>query len=112
MRRFDPDGADAVLAFAGGDALERALDTLKRSGRLAYPNGVEPVPRKRRGITVIPYDGVSGVREFERLNRAVQAVKLKVPIAETFPLANAAKAHERLPEGPVLGKIVLRIEKP
>jgi NADPH:quinone reductase-like Zn-dependent oxidoreductase len=111
VRRFDPDGADAVLAFAGGDALERALDALKRGGRLAYPNGVEPVPRKRRGIKVIPYDGISGVREFERLNRAVQA-KLKVPIAEAFPLANAAKAHERLSEGPVLGKIVLRIEKP
>jgi NADPH:quinone reductase len=112
VRRFDPDGADAVLAFAGGDALEGALGALKRSGRLAYPNGVAPVPRKRRGIKVIPYDGISGVREFERLNRAVQAAKLKVPISEAFPLANAAKAHERLSEGPVLGKSVLRIEKP
>jgi NADPH2:quinone reductase len=112
VRRFDPDGADAVLAFVGGDALERALDALKRSGRLAYPNGVEPVPRKRRGIKVTPYDGISGKREFEPLNRAVQAAKLKVPIAEAFPLAKAAKAHERLGEGPVLGKIVLRIQKP
>jgi NADPH:quinone reductase-like Zn-dependent oxidoreductase len=42
----------------------------------------------------------------------VQSAKLKVPIAEAFPLSHAAKAHERLAEGPVLGKIVLRIEKP
>jgi NADPH:quinone reductase-like Zn-dependent oxidoreductase len=112
VRRFDPDGADAVLALVGGDALERALDALKRSGRLAYPNGVEPVPRKRRGIKVTPYDGISGKREFERLNRAVQAAKLKVPIAEAFPLAKAARAHERFGEGPALGKIVLRIQKP
>jgi NADPH:quinone reductase-like Zn-dependent oxidoreductase len=107
--QFAPNGVDAILAFAGGDALERALEALKHGGRLAYPNGVEPEPKKRRGVKVIPYDGISGVREFARLNRAVEAAKLKVPIAEAFPLANAAKAHERLAEGHVLGKIVLRI---
>jgi NADPH:quinone reductase-like Zn-dependent oxidoreductase len=112
VRRFDPDGADAVLAFAGGDALEHALDALKGGGRLAYPNGIEPEPKKRRGIKVTPYDAISGVREFERLNRAVQSAKLKVPIAEAFPLAKAAEAHRRLAEGPVLGKIVLRIQQP
>ena len=53
---------------------------------------------------------VSGVRAFERLNRAVEAAKLKVPIAEAFPLARANKAHERLAEGHVLGKMVLRTQ--
>jgi NADPH:quinone reductase-like Zn-dependent oxidoreductase len=98
--------------LAGGDELEGALDTLRRDGRLAYPNGVEPAPKKRRGIKVIPYDGIAGVLEFNRLNRAVESAKLKVPIAEAFPLAEVAKAHERLDSGPVLGKIVLRIQKP
>jgi NADPH:quinone reductase-like Zn-dependent oxidoreductase len=59
-------------------------------------------------VKFIPYDAISGVREFERLNRAVEAAKLKVPIAEAFALVNAAKAHQRLAEGHVLGKIVLR----
>jgi NADPH:quinone reductase-like Zn-dependent oxidoreductase len=107
--QFAPDGLDAGLACAGGDALERALDAVRPGGRVAYPNGVEPEPRRRRGIKFIPYDAVSGVREFERLNRAVEAAKLKVPIAAAYPLAEAAKAHERLAEGHVLGKIVLRI---
>jgi NADPH2:quinone reductase len=110
-RGFAPGGVDAILALAGGDALERALETLRRDGRLAYPNGIEPEPKKRRGVKFIPYDAISGVREFERLNRAVEAAKLKVPIAEAFPLAKAAKAHERLAEGHVLGKIVLRIQE-
>jgi NADPH:quinone reductase len=47
-RRFAPEGVDAILALARGDALERALEALKRGGRLAYPNGVEPAPKKRR----------------------------------------------------------------
>jgi NADPH:quinone reductase-like Zn-dependent oxidoreductase len=52
---------------------------------------------------------VSGVREFERLSHAVEAAKLEVPIAAAYPLADAARAHERLAAGHVLGKIVLRI---
>jgi NADPH:quinone reductase-like Zn-dependent oxidoreductase len=111
-RRFAPDGIDAILALAGGDELERALDALRPGGKIAYPNGIEPEPKKRRGIRFIPYDGIAGVREFRRLNVAVEAAKLKVPIAEAFPLVKAAKAHERLAEGHVLGKIVLRIREP
>jgi NADPH:quinone reductase-like Zn-dependent oxidoreductase len=110
-RRLAPDGVDAILALVGGDPLERALDALRRDGRLAYPNGIEPKPKRRRGVKFIRYDAISGVREFERLNRAVEAAKLKVPIAETYALANVAKAHQRLAEGHVLGKIVLRIHQ-
>jgi NADPH:quinone reductase len=110
-RRFAPSGVDAILALIGGDALERALDALRRDGRLAYPNGIEPEPERRRGVKFIPYDAVSGIREFQRLNRAVESVKLKVPIAEAFDLVNAAKAHRRLAEGHILGKIVLRIHR-
>jgi NADPH2:quinone reductase len=110
-RRFAPDGIDAVLALAGGDALDNALAAVRSGGRVAYPNGVEPVPKKRRGLKFIPYDGVSGIREFERLNRAVSSAKLKVPISERFPLTEAAKAHEHLAAGHVLGKTVLRIRQ-
>jgi NADPH:quinone reductase-like Zn-dependent oxidoreductase len=35
--------------------------------------------------------------------------KLHVPIAAVFPLDQAARAHERLEQRHVLGKIVLRI---
>ena len=108
-RRFAPDGVDAVLALAGGDALELCLNVLRPGGRLAHPNGVEPAPKKRRGMKLIRYDGISGVREFERLNAAVQAARLKVPIAECYSLAKAYKAHERLAEGHVVGKIILAV---
>jgi NADPH:quinone reductase-like Zn-dependent oxidoreductase len=108
-RRFAPDGVDAVLALAGGDALELCLKVLRPGGRLAHPNGVEPAPKKRRGMKLIPYDGISGAREFERFNAAVQAARLKVPIAECYPLAEAKKAHERLAEGHVVGKIILAV---
>lgn len=108
-RRFAPDGVDAVLALAGGPALTRLLDAVRRGGRVAFPNGVEPAPRQRRGIKVIGYDGTPGVREFERLGRAIAQARITVPIAASYPLARARSAHERLAKGHALGKIVLRV---
>jgi NADPH:quinone reductase-like Zn-dependent oxidoreductase len=109
LQQFAPGGVDAVLALAGGETLERVAERVKEGGRIAYPNGVEPEPKKRRGVRVIPYDAVPGVREFEHLGTAVEAAKLKVPIAATFPLGDAKKAHQRIEQGHVLGKIVLEI---
>ena len=108
-RRFAPDGIDAVLALVGGKKLARCLDALRRGGRVAYPNGIEPEPRKRRGIRIRTYDAAAGVREFQRLGRAVEGARIRVPIAAAYRLADAAKAHRRLAKGHVLGKIVLRI---
>ena len=106
---FAPKGVDAVLALAGGDALERCIDALRSGGLVAYPSGVEPVPKPRDGLRIVRYDAVAGAREFERLNAAIDAAKLQVPIAAEYSLADAAKAHARLAEGHVLGKVVLRI---
>ena len=108
-RAFAPQGVDAVLALAGGDALELCADELRSGGVVAYPNGVEPVPRPRKGIRIIRYDAVAGAREFKRLNTAIAAAKLRVPIAAEYSLADAAKAHERIAAGHVLGKVVLRV---
>lgn len=108
-RRFSSKGVDAVLATVGA-GLEQVIDTVRKGGRVAYPNGVEPVPKERPGIEFISYDGRSGVREFEALNEAIEQARLVVEIAGEFPLDQAAKAHERLAAGHVLGKIVLRVQ--
>jgi D-arabinose 1-dehydrogenase-like Zn-dependent alcohol dehydrogenase len=36
---------------------------------------------------------------------------LRVPIAAAFPLAQAARAHERIEKGHILGRIALRIRR-
>jgi NADPH:quinone reductase len=109
-RAFAPNGVDAVLAFAGGDSLERCVDTLRPGGRVAYPFGVTPAPKARVEVgMIIEYNAVPGPQEFERLNAAIVAAKLKVPIAAEYPLAQAAQAQERVEKGHVLGKVVLRV---
>ena len=108
-REFAPGGVDAVLALAGGEALETCIDALKPGGRVAFPSGVRPEPKARAGLAIVRYDALTGPAEYARLNEAVSAAKLEVPIAAEFPLADAAGAQQRMAAGHVLGKIVLRI---
>jgi NADPH2:quinone reductase len=111
LRRLAPDGLDAVLALAGGDELERLLDLVKPGGRMVYPNGVEPAPRKRRGLRATSYDGVASPAQFAKLNRALTDIGARVPIAASYPLSRAAEAHRRLEGDHVRGRIVLKVRK-
>jgi NADPH:quinone reductase len=110
VRLLAGEGFDAIFATVGHELLA-LLETLRPGGRVAFPNGVEPAPKKRKGIKILSYDAASGVREFERLNKAVEAVGLTLPISKTFALADAAKAQELAQKGHVVGKIVLRVRE-
>ena len=112
LRKLAPDGIDAVLAFAGGEGLERCLDSLRPGAPVAFPNGIEPAPpRRRKTIRRIAYDMTANPRWFKRLERSFAEAPIQVPIAAVFPLSQAAKAHERLARGKILGRIVLRVHR-
>ena len=104
-----PNGVDAVLGLLGGRALTACIDALRPGGRVAYPNGIAPVPRKRRGIKFVSYDAETGVDEFNRLNRVIETMPLTVPIAKQFRLDQAAQAHRMVEKGHMLGRVVLRV---
>jgi NADPH2:quinone reductase len=103
-----PKGIDAALILSGGRKVEQFLDHVRPRGRVAFPNGVEPAPKKRGNLRMRAYNAKAGPREFARLKTAVEKAGLKVPLTE-FPLTQAAKAHERLERGHILGRIVLRV---
>jgi NADPH:quinone reductase len=108
---FAPKGVDAVLVLGSGESVPRCLDALRQGGRLAYPNGVEPALEKRRGLKIIAYDAKAGAREFEKLNTAIRKARVQVPIAAEFPLEEAPKAHQRIGQSHVLGKVILRVRE-
>ena len=111
-RLLSSRGVDAVLGLAGGDALERCIDTLRSDGegRIAYLYGVEPQPRSRFGITTTVYSYTVNPQKLASLNDAVQKSGLEVVVAAEYPLDQAAAAHERLERGRLLGKMVFRID--
>jgi NADPH:quinone reductase-like Zn-dependent oxidoreductase len=109
LAEFAPDGVDAVLGLVGGKVLTTCIDALRSGGRVAYPYGIDPEPRKRHGIKISSYNARMGVEEFARLNRAMVRSRVKVPIAKSFPLEKAAEAHRLVERGHLLGRVVLRV---
>jgi NADPH:quinone reductase-like Zn-dependent oxidoreductase len=106
-RRFAPEGLDAALVTAGGPESNEALAAVRDGGRVAYPNGVEPAPQVRAGITLASYDGTPDPKAIEKLNRLIEQGPFEVHVAHTFPLEQAAEAHRAL-ERHYLGKLALR----
>jgi NADPH:quinone reductase len=106
-RQFAPEGLDAALLTAGGEAADRALTALRKGGRVAYPNGVEPVPKPSSSVTVKSYDGIPDRPAIEKLNDLIDSGPFEVHIARTFTLDHAAEAHQAL-DGHFLGKLALR----
>jgi NADPH:quinone reductase len=109
VEKFAPDGLAGVIAFAGGATLDVCVDKVRPGGRVVYPNGVEPTPKKRRGIEIMGYDAEASPQQLKSLNDAIEESRLKVAISASFPLKDAAKAHQRLASGHVIGKIVLDV---
>jgi len=103
-----PNPPEAILALAGGPDLERFIDLLGPGGRVAYPNGVEPEPKKRKEITIKAFNGISDPVHFAALRKFAEN-GMKAEIAAEFPLSRAADAHRRLEKGHVVGRIVLRV---
>lgn len=107
-REFAPNGIDAALVTAGGDATDRALAAIRPDGRVAHPNGVMPVPKPPAGVSVEAYDGEGGRERIERLNELIEDGPFEVHVHRVFPLEQAADAQAALEEHH-LGKIALRL---
>lgn len=106
-REFAPNGLDAALVTAGGEAADRALRAVREGGRVVHPNGVMPEPKAPSGVRLSTYDVAPGHEAIEKLNRLIEAGPFEVHVARTFPLGKAAEAQRALDEH-YLGKIALR----
>jgi NADPH:quinone reductase-like Zn-dependent oxidoreductase len=107
-RSFAPAGLDAALVLVGGESVDAALTAMKKGGRVAYPNGVEPTPSAPPGAKLLAYDGEPSPDAFERLNRLISAGPFHVELGRTYPLDDAARAHREI-EQHHLGKLALRM---
>ncbi|MET7995094.1 NADP-dependent oxidoreductase [Amycolatopsis sp. NPDC005232] len=108
-----PADLDLVLGLVGEDSDLRWLPSLKSDGLLvSVPGGVGARAQEeaaKRGVRTAPIlvepdrIGLVGLVEL------VEAGRLKVHVDQTFPLEDAAKAHEVGEGGRVTGKLVLTV---
>ena len=121
-RLTDGRGVDVVYDSVGKDTFDKSLDCLRPRGYMvlygqssgAVPP-MDPQTLNRKGslyLTRPTLAHYTATREelFQRSNElfgAVAAGEISVRIARTFPLAEAAAAHEYLASRQALGKVLL-----
>lgn len=105
---FAPDGLDGALVTAGGETAERALRAVKPSGRIAWPNGVDPQPGTLPAATISQYDGDRSRTALDRLNDIIGTSTFEPHVARTFTVDEIKDAHQALREHYV-GKLALRV---
>ncbi|HWS51480.1 MAG TPA: NADP-dependent oxidoreductase [Microbacterium sp.] len=107
-KEFAPDGLDGAIVTVGGETAERALRAVKTSGRIAWPNGVLPMPAQAPPVALTTYDGDRSRTALERLNEVIESSDFSVHIAQSFALDDVRSAHLALGEHYV-GKLALTV---
>lgn len=105
---FAPQGLDAALVTVGGEATNRALNAMAENGRVAYPQGVQPIPKVAGNTQLLSYDGDRSRSSTDRLNALIESGQFKVHIAQTFALNDIKQAHQML-KTHYLGKVALQL---
>jgi NADPH:quinone reductase-like Zn-dependent oxidoreductase len=108
-------GADVVVETVGEATWERSLAAAAQEGRVVVcgaTTGHSPPARLYRlwwkQLTI--YGSTMGVpSDFEAAYELIRAGRARIHVDSVLPLAEAAKAHERLESGAQFGKVVLRI---
>jgi NADPH:quinone reductase-like Zn-dependent oxidoreductase len=109
VRESVPHGVDAALDCVGqNENAKKTIAAVRDGGRLAELVG-EDVP-KQRGVTVAHINSAPSAKRLDTLRELFEAGTLRVEIAETFPLAQARSAQEKIEQRHTRGKIVLVVD--
>jgi NADPH:quinone reductase-like Zn-dependent oxidoreductase len=103
---------DVVVDLIGSETtLDQAIKVLKPGGRLvAVPSGTsaELVSKaKAAGVRATGFLVEPDGHALGEIARLIEAGKVRVEVEQVYPLAEAAKAHERMESGRTRGKLVL-----
>jgi NADPH:quinone reductase-like Zn-dependent oxidoreductase len=111
----DGRGVAVVVETVGEATWERSLAVAAQEGRIVVcgaTTGHSPPARLYRlwWKQLVIYGSTMGLpTDFEGAYELIRAGRARVHVDSVFPLAEAAKAHERLEAGAQFGKIVLSI---
>jgi len=119
-------GVNVVLDMVGGDYVAREIKCLAQDGRLVFiavlggtkgEFNVAEVMMKRLTLTgstlrprTVAFKGEIARALRERVWPLIEAGKIRPVIFKTFPLSQAAEAHQLMETSTHIGKIVLAVE--
>jgi NADPH2:quinone reductase len=118
-------GVDVMLDMVGGDYVDRELKALADDGRIvliAFLGGnrsninLNEILRRRLTLTgstlrprPVEFKGAIARKLREKVWPLIETGKIKPVVYKTFPLSEAARAHELMESSQHIGKIVLTV---
>jgi NADPH:quinone reductase len=106
-REFAPDGFDAALITATGDAADLALTTIRDGGRVTTPGGAGPALKVPPRVRLLNYNYKAyDKRTIGKLNKLIEAHPFEVNLGGRFSLDQIVDAHRAL-SSHYLGRLVL-----
>jgi NADPH:quinone reductase-like Zn-dependent oxidoreductase len=113
LRERLPEGVDVVLDAVGGEAGVSALPALRDGGLLVTLSGASAAALRDAGGDRVRVGGILVEPDrcgLEELTALVERGALRPHVERTFPLAQAAAAHELGETGRTTGKLVLVVD--
>jgi len=107
VRALAPAGVDLAFDVAGQGALPELIELT------GSPERVLTIADPQAGQYGVPYTSGGGQRSYQALGEAARLFtqgRFTLPVARTFPLADAPQAHRISEQGHVRGKLVLLLD--
>ncbi len=104
-------GVDVVFDTVGSDTLTNSIEAVRPSGRIAsivrVPANLEKAFFKN--ITIHPVFVQSGRQKLDEICKLIERGQIKPVIDSVIELKDIPKAHEKIENGGVRGKIVVKV---
>ena len=104
---------DVVLDATRGDALQRSYGVVKKGGFVVTITGSpNPAELQKHGISGSSLMAHPDAEVLDQFTKLIEEKKLKPVVSETYPLADASRAHQQIETRHTRGKIVLKVAEP
>lgn len=102
---------DVVLDLIGGETQDRSWAVLREGGIIVCTLGSadERKAAAAKARSAPPFLTQPSGSQLAEIAELIDAGKVRVVVAETFPIEDVRRAHERLEQGRIRGKLVLTL---
>jgi NADPH:quinone reductase-like Zn-dependent oxidoreductase len=101
---------DVVLEATRSDSMARSYGVVKKGGFVVSVTGrPDPAELEKHGLRGDSLMAHPDSKVLDELTKLIEAKKLTPIVSQTFPLADASKAHQQIETRHTRGKIVLKV---
>ena len=103
-------GIDAVFDTVGGDVATRSFEVLRPGGRAAFiASGPKAPPSPREDVRSLRPNAARDRAHLDRIAQLVTSGAVRIPEIATYPLSQAAEAHQVSEGRHLRGKLVFEV---